>query len=240
MRNRGLSDLWLRITGLVLVAVSAFGGAFERKGLPADLRTATASQLTAVVVLEAVSWIAIPIFAWLLYRGFVRTRNVGRYAGRIAVLAVVSEVPYDLATTGRPWDPSSQNPVFALLVALVVLWAVDRLRRGPVRRTGLSVLVIVAGVLWLTIFDVGLRLGVMPAGVVLLLFCLVFYYLHDKENTMMAAGGVLGAVAFVLPALGVAILHFRNDQPGRPYPRLLFYVLYPAVLLGAGLLGRMS
>lgn len=240
MRNRGLSDLWLRITGLVLVAVSAFGGAFERKGLPADLRTATASQLTAVVVLEAVSWIAIPIFAWLLYRGFVRTRNVGRYAGRIAVLAVVSEVPYDLATTGRPWDPSSQSPVFALLVALVVLWAVDRLRRGPVRRTGLSVLVIVAGVLWLTIFDVGLRLGVMPAGVVLLLFCLVFYYLHDKENTMMAAGGVLGAVAFVLPALGVAILHFRNDQPGRPYPRLLFYVLYPAVLLGAGLLGRMS
>ena len=240
MRNRGLSDLWLRITGLVLVAVSTFGGAFERKGLPADLRTATVSQLTAVVALEAVSWIAIPIFAWLLYRGFVRTRNVGRYAGRIAVLAVVSEVPYDLATTGRPWDPSSQSPVFALLVALVVLWAVDRLRRGPVRRTGLSVLVIVAGVLWLTIFDVGLRLGVMPAGVVLLLFCLVFYYLHDKENTMMAVGGVLGAVAFVLPALGVAILHFRNDQPGRPYPRLLFYVLYPAVLLGAGLLGRMS
>lgn len=238
MRTRGLSNLWLKVAGLVLVTISALNTAVVMKSLPADLTTADVSQLTAAVLLEAVSWTALPIYAWLLYWGFVHTRNVARYALRLAVLAVVAEVPYDLATSGRAWDLSSQNPVFALLVALLVLWAVDRLRQ--MRRGGLAFLVCLAGVAWLFLLNVGLRLGIFPAGVVLYLFCLVFYFLHARENTMMAVGGVLGAVALIFPAIGVAILHFRNEEPGRPYPRYLFYVLYPAVLLAAGLLGRLA
>ncbi len=240
MRTAGLSTLSLKVVGLVLVAASAVGTAVVRKGLPADPTSADLSRLTAVVLLEALSWAAIPVYAWLLYRGFVRTRSVARYAVRLALLAVVAEVPYDLATSGRAWDLRSQNPVFALLVSLVVLWALDALRRGPVRRVGLSVLVCLAGVLWLVIFNVGLRLGVMPAGVVLLLFCLVFFFLHARENTMMTVGGILGAVALVLPAAGMALLHFRTEAPGRAYPRYLFYVLYPVVLLAAGLVGRVA
>jgi hypothetical protein len=238
VKTGGLSDLWLRVAGLVLVTVSALSSAVVAKGLPADLTQADVSRLSAVVLLEAVSWIALPIYAWLLYSGFAHTRNVARYALRLAVLAVVAEVPYDLATSGRAWDPSSQNPVFALLVALIVLWAVDSLRKA--RRGGLAFLVCLAGVAWLVLFNVGFRLGIFPAGVVLLLFCLVFYFLHARENTMMAVGGVLGAVALILPAIGMAVLHFRNETPGRPYPRYLFYVLYPAVLLAAGLLGRLA
>ena len=240
MRTQGLSNLSLKVVGLVLVAVSAVGTAVGLRGLPADLTSADASRLTVVVLVEAVSWAAIPLYAWLLHWGFVHTTNLARYAGRLAMLAVVAEVPYDLATSGRVWDLRSQNPVFALLVSLVVLWALDLLRRGSVRRVGLSLLVCVAGVLWLVIFNVGLRLGVMPAGVVLLLFCLVFYALHSRENTMMAVGGILGAVALVFPAAGMAVLHFRNETAGRPYPRYLFYVLYPACLLAAALLGRLS
>ena len=236
MRARGLSNLWLKVAGLVLVLAAAVNTAVGVAGLPADHGAVNLSRLTAVVLVEAVSWAALPIYAWLLYSGFVHTHSVARYASRLAVLAVVSEVPYDLATSGRAWDPSSQNPVFALLVALVVLWALDRVRRRPVP----SFLVCLAGVLWLVIFNVGLRLGVMPAGVVLLLFCVVFSTLHSRENTMMAVGGVLGAVAFVFPAAGVAVLHFRNETVGRTHPRYLFYVAYPAALLAAALLGRIA
>ena len=240
MASRGVSNLGLKVTGLVLVAASAVTTSVGRTRLPADLTSADLSRLTVVILGEAVSWAAIPLYAWLLWWGFVHTRSVARYAARLAVLAVVSEVPYDLATSGRVWDMGSQNPVVALLVSLVVLWALERLRDGGRPRVGLSVLVVVAGVLWLVIFNVGLRLGVMPAGVVLLLFCVVFWALHARENTMMALAGVLGALALVTPAVGVAVLHFRNETPGRPYPRYLFYVLYPTVLLAAGLLGRVG
>jgi hypothetical protein len=240
VRSAGLSVARLKVVGFVLVMLSAVASAVGVARLPENGDAADLSQLTAVVLVEAVSWIALPIYAWLLCRGLRHTRSVPRYALRLALLAVVSEVPYDLATSGRAWDLSSQNPVFALLVALVVLASLDHLLRGPERHVLGAVAVCVAGVLWLALFDVGLRLGVVPTGVVILLFCLVFYFLGSRENTMMLVGGALGALALVLPAVGMVVLHYRNDEPGRPYPRYLFYVLYPAGLLAAALVGAVA
>ena len=240
MRSGGLSVARLNAVAFALVMVSAFGSAvaaapLDRSGGAADL-----PRLTAVVLLEAVSWVAIPVYAWLLSRAFRQTESIGRYAAGLAILAVVAEVPYDLATSGRVWDPASQNPVFALLVALVVMWALDRLLRGTRRHVLGAVLVCLAGVAWLVIFNVGLRLGVVPVGVLVLLFCLVFYFLGSRENTMMMLGGALGAVAFVVPAVGMVLLHFRDEEPGRRYPRYLYFVLYPAGLLLAGAVGAVS
>lgn len=241
VRAAGLSNARLKSIGLALVVVAAVGTAVVRKGLPADLATADVPHLTAAVLLEAVSWMAYPIYAWLLYSGFTHTRSVARYGARLMALAVVSEVPYDLATSGRPWDMSSQNPVFALVVCLVVLAALEHLRsnRTP-GRAALGVVVCIAAILWLVLFNVGLRLGVMPGGVVMLLLVLVFYAFHRRENTMMAFAAVVGAVALLFPALGLAFVHFRNDTVGAPRAQMFFYLAYPVCLLAVGLLGLAS
>ncbi|MDB1203378.1 hypothetical protein [Bifidobacterium bifidum] len=39
---------------------------------------------------------------------------------RLLVAAVVAEAPYDKIVTGRWWDWSVMNPIFGLLIALVV------------------------------------------------------------------------------------------------------------------------
>ncbi len=236
MSSGGLSNSQLKVVGLALVLLASLGGAVARSGMPAGLAGLDLSHLTAAVVVEAVSWAALPIYAWLLWSGFVHTRSVARYGVRLAVLAVLSEVPYDLATSGRVWDMSSQNPVFALLIGLVVLAALGHLRAG--RASGyvaVSVVVCVAAVLWLVLFNVGLRLGVMPGGVVMLAFTLVFSFLHRRENTMMAVGGVLGALALVFPAVGLLVVHFRNGTVGWVGGKYVFYAAYPACLLAAGL-----
>lgn len=260
MRSRGLSAARLRVVGFVLVALGAVSSAMAVAQAPTARAAVDMSTLTRVVLLEAVSWAAVPIFAWLLWRGFRRTPRRGRYALWLALLAVITEVPYDLATSGRVWDPSSQNPVFALLVGFIVMWALDHLLQGPRRNVGLAVLVCIAGILWLVIFNVGLRLGVAPMGVVLLLFCLVFYFLHARENTMMMVGGTLGALALIFPALGMLLLHFRRqDSAGDSgdasadeaagavgtadaprFPRDLLFGLYPVGLLAAGVIAVLS
>ena len=53
------------------------------------------------------------------------------------------------------------------------------------------------------------------------------------ENTMMMTAGVLGAVFFIMPAVGVAMLHTRQDELGytRPWVKWVFYALYPLTLL---------
>jgi hypothetical protein len=233
---RGLSDATLKVVGLALVGLASLGTAVVQRGMPTDLSQAEFSQLTAAVLIEIVSWAAIPLYAWLLCAGMTHSRNLRRYGLRLAVLAVVSEVPYDLATSGRAWDLSSQNPVFALLVCLVVLSALIAIRRrGGSTMVLLSVVVIAAGLVWLVFFNIGLRLGLMPTGVLLLGFCLIFFYLAERVNLMMMVAAVLGALAVVAPAFGLVILHFRNEQSGlrSPVQRWVFYAMYPVVLLAA-------
>lgn len=43
-----------------------------------------------------------------------------RYGLWLLVAAVVAEAPYDKIVTGRWWDWSVMNPIFGLLIALVV------------------------------------------------------------------------------------------------------------------------
>ena len=234
LKTRGLSNFRLKVIGLVLVLLSALGSTVVRHGMPVDLNTADFSQLTTAVVLQLVSWMAFPIYAWLVFDGFAHTSNRWAYGVRLAILAVVSEVPYDLATSGKVWDLSSQNPVFALVVCLVVLCLVDRFKcRGGAGSLPLIILVILAGVVWLGFFNVALRLGVMPGGILLLVFCLIFYFFDGRDTVMQWVAAIVGALAVVLPAFGVVILHFRNGEPGVRHPgqRYVFYILYPLCLL---------
>lgn len=48
------------------------------------------------------------------------TGDVWRYGLRLLVTAVVAEAPYDKIVTSRWWDWSVMNPIFGLLIALVV------------------------------------------------------------------------------------------------------------------------
>ena len=240
MKTRGLSNLRLKVIGLVLVALSALGTAFVRKGMPADLSQADFIQLTWSVVLEAISWIGFPIYAWLTVNGYLHTSNVMKYGVRLFVLGLVAEVPYDLATAGKALDMSSQNPVLGLLVILIVLYALDRFSAGPRGRSiGMSVFMVIAGVLWLVGLNIGLRLGLMPGGVVMLVFALIFRYLSHRDNIMNLVGCVVGALAGIFPAFGLAVLHFRNGEQGSASPAVkwFFYVAYPVVLLVIGLAG---
>jgi hypothetical protein len=233
MKPRGLTVTRLKALGLVFVVLSALGTAVVQRDMPADLAQADFSQLTFAVVVEALSWTAVPIYAWLVFAGYRRTMSRRAYGLRLLALAAVSEVPYDLATSHRLWDMTSQNPVWALLVAVAVLALLDRV---PSRAA--AALVILAAGFWLVFFAVGLRFGLMPLGVLTLAFVLVFHYFHARENTMMFVGATLGALALVFPAMGFVFLHYRNeDAPAPRGVRLVFYALYPVVLLGAGLAG---
>ena len=82
--------------------------------------------------------LAFPIFAFLLARGCDKTRSLPRYAGRLALLALISQIPYTLALHAmnfsrlgdpgqfplRVWDLTELNILFTLLLGLaaIALW----------------------------------------------------------------------------------------------------------------------
>lgn len=91
----------------------------------------------AMVALYSLGGLTFPIMAYLLCEGYRHTSSVRRYAERLAVFAVVSQIPYSLlfGATG--------NVLITLLIGLGMLWLVDHqraesrpVRAGPPWRAG--------------------------------------------------------------------------------------------------------
>ena len=78
---------------------------------------------------EALCSAAFPLFCFLLVEGASHTFNRARYALRLGVFALLSEIPFDLAHFGRAFDFSLQNVMFTLLVGLCLLMGLSEIER---------------------------------------------------------------------------------------------------------------
>ena len=219
------------------------GGAL--KGIAAALMLTDhvgAILLPEVPVLRCVGRLAFPIFAFFIAEGYAHTRNFGRYFRRLAILAVVSEIPFNLEN-GAVFDPARQNVLFTFCLALLTLRGLEALgrERGFGRWAGCG-LVLAAG------FAAGelLRTDYGGWGVVtvaLLYLCRDGKYAKLWLLLAMAAVNGLGMGSLTMPVFGgempiqifavaaLPVIWLYNGQAGPKGLRRAFYVFYPAHLL---------
>lgn len=70
---------------------------------------------------------AFPIFAFLLVEGFFHTHSRKKYFGRLALFAVLSEIPFDMAFHGMPSYGEDQNVFWTFCIGFLVIWGLERL-----------------------------------------------------------------------------------------------------------------
>lgn len=71
--------------------------------------------------------ISFPIYCFFLVEGFFKTRSRKKYAIRLAMCALISEVPFDLALFGTPFYKGYQNVFFTLLFGLFAIWLMENI-----------------------------------------------------------------------------------------------------------------
>ena len=198
--------------------------------------------LPEVPVLRCVGRLAFPIFAFFIAEGYAHTRDFGRYFRRLAILAVVSEIPFNLEN-GAVFDLTRQNVLFTFCLALLTLRGLEALgrERGFGRWAGCG-LVLAAG------FAAGelLRTDYGGWGVVtvaLLYLCRDGRYAKLWLLLAMAAVNGLGMGSLTMPFFGgeipiqifavaaLPMIWLYNGQAGPKGLRRAFYVFYPAHLL---------
>ena len=245
-RRPGINlDNWsgseLKWVGFVCLCLSSFSIAVLQRGVMALDSYASTQELyeamkpgsgmiswaTAAVFCSLIATLAIPLYAKLLCEGFRHTSSVKRYILRLALCALVSEIPYDFAMNGKLLDFSVQNPVWALVVAAVMLAILRQWKfSSKAAAAGFSAVVVLAAVAWPLLLRVQL-------GPSLVLLTALFHFAGNRRTLAALAGAALTLPQFPAP-FGVLLVHWYDGSKGKT-DRRLFYVLYPAQLLAFGL-----
>ncbi|HAE44383.1 MAG TPA: conjugal transfer protein TraX [Lachnospiraceae bacterium] len=170
-------------------------------------------------VLRAVGRCAFPIFSFLLVEGFFYTRSRGKYACRLAVFGILSEVPFDLCIKTKPWDPSYNNVYFTLFLGICLLWAWESFRDRWYLQLPVCGLLVFLAEYFHT--DYGWK------G---LLLIFILYLMRAWRVPQVVFG--LVSMYWELPGviLGFIPILFYSGKRGRQF-KYLYYAFYPAHLL---------
>lgn len=72
-------------------------------------------------ILRIIGRLSFPLFGFVLIEGICNTRSKTKYAIRMIVFALISEIPFDLTDSGVIFSLDSQNVMFTLFLAILSL-----------------------------------------------------------------------------------------------------------------------
>lgn len=195
-------------------------------------------------LMRIIGRMAFPIYCFLLVEGFTYTRNRGKYALRLFLFALISEVPFDLAFQKKWWDTSYNNVFFTLLLGLLAIMALDWVRRkwkkvdeSASKRywffSNLAKSIVLATITLgtMAIADLVLHTDYGASGVAAII---VMYLLY--KNRMLAFGIMVLVLTLLSSSLEIFALfmliplHFYNGTRGKQV-KYAFYAFYPVHLL---------
>lgn len=125
MRKNGLSQEGLKLIACLAMLIDHIGAILLVAAIRAVEGSVSVEMLRFYYFLRCIGRIAFPIFCFQLAEGAFYTRNPKKYALRLGICAVLSEIPFDLAFSGKlTWARS--NVMITLLLGFCMIQCMNR------------------------------------------------------------------------------------------------------------------
>lgn len=174
--------------------------------------------------LRIIGRLAFPIYAFVLVEGFFHTRDVEKYAKRLGLFALISEIPFDLAFYNVPFYWGHQNIYFTLFLGILTTIFVEKQKNDIF---GFLIFLIGAFSAEFLHTDYG-SFGILIIG--------IFYGFRRKDifktvfitlSNILLAGGIQSYAAISM----IPILFYNGKKgPSMKYFFYSFYLLHLLVL----------
>ena len=189
-------------------------------------------------ILRCVGRLAFPLFAFMAVEGYLHTRSLKKYLLRLLMLAVISEIPFDLLVSGSVFDPMHQNVIWTIILGLCCIRAFENISADLKKM--LSAVVIIASLAAAIIA----RVDYSSAGVLTLLAFYAFRGNTVRCRLMQLLSlafinlVLLGGIQFAFPYQALAVLSLPiiwlydgSQGPHNGFIKAANYLFYPAHML---------
>ena len=184
-------------------------------------------------VFDILGRVAFPLFMFFLVEGFFKTGNRFKYLLNLIVFGIISEIPFDLFQSAVLFQPNSNNVMFTLALALVMIWVIDELKVPksyiipPVLWFPVSIIIVITTCLLSMIWGLDYEYhGILIA---------YFFYIFRNNPILSIIGGYLSIFKTPWALLGFGLTLTYNGKRGKQN-KILNYLFYPVHLLILGLL----
>ena len=201
-----------------------------------DTNASLMPLLTAALICKILETCAAPLLSFLLVEGFLRTSGFEKYLLRVGAVALVSEIPFNLAYGGKLLDLGSRNPALGLFICLVMLFFFNRYAEKSLKNTLMKALIFIAAFLWCQMLRI-------DQGICLVVMVSLLWSAREKAHVRSMYGFIAAMIctAFNMYYIGCCLtcimLHRYNEERGEQNEKLN-YAFYPAMLLIVGILAK--
>ncbi len=247
-KKQGINGNALRAWGMLFLAAGVAGrgviqngmlgvGSVSSQNLLEIIGSSSQAMTLATIslVLQAIETCAVPIFALFLVEGMQHTADFKAYFLRILKLALITEIPYNLAVNGKILHFATRNPVFGLVLCMVMVLLYDRFPAGKKGNGLIKAVITVAAMVWCEMLNI-------EFGAATVLVTAIMWW--QRKNTLYrnfagAAAAIVCTVFspfFLAAPMGFMAVHFHDGEKSTT-GRKINYCAYPVMLVLAAVLG---
>ena len=182
------------------------------------------------MAMRMIGRLGFPIFCFLLVEGFQRTHDVKKYALRLGLFALISEVPFDLCFNGSVLEFGYQNVFFTLFLGMLTMIAFDWIAKkqwaaGDVLNKVVKIVFSAAALAVGAGIAHFLKTDYAAKGVI----CIMVLYIFRKKKPLQIAAGCVAFLWEITAPLAFIPIGFYNGKRGLRM-KYFFYAFYPVHL----------